>query len=1562
MMQRCRRFTFPFLCLPVFCGALLLRNTQASAPAAMPLVETIQISQPWQREFELKEGLLFSLSVHLPKPTALPENGALRVSWVGPRHRWQKTLHAFDTDVYVLCRALETGCHMLTIAPSPGETLPEPSFAHDRGTARLGIRPPEKTPWPTGLAVPVRIEVTPFDPIFNRCSIHGALVESEPNDSAAQANELPIEPDDGDRTIVVFGGADDLEYFNNQRVGTGDGDDWYQLVYRGTRPKLLTANLQLVEPIVSARIRCYTRDGKDGSRVTEYLEGRDLNEKPHQQDDNYRTFITRTLQPGETYYLRVEANQPGYELEVRLVDLGPFDDPIRTIRQGMYYHLAEVDAWLIHRPRNIAAFQRVRDGTNLFGENCMSCHTQSGVWGVAEAAANGHRFPPGTMMNWRRLVNTMYECARPTNHLVDACVNTSLPPNDLGDGPAGTRVAGRNMVLAERFQRPKKLHAYQHIRAANYVLQTTDPGGINAAGRGSNYGPIVVYKFASEILRRAWDDTGDPKYLLGLEDKARKALDPANEKKNNAVLDDLGHRLELICRVWPADYLDRVKALANDPRYRGQRSAAQALADAEELHAQLLAQAKLDQQRLIDLQLPDGGWNYDLTREQKSTDAKGSRTNTPNRSEPPRSATAPTAVALIGLQAAGLTKDHPAVQRGIQALCRQQTPYGLWNQDAITGFVTTAYALRALGLLHPVTPEPIDRRSFVAPPSLEPRVSRILRARHLATTNDTKLVDLMLAVAGSDDPQERYYGLIGLGGVLAPEGLPVILRSLNHPVKMVREAAFWALRQLLLDDIGWDETFDAFARGDDLTRESVLHALLIRADAVGPKSRIHFDRLNDLFDQAFRDPHPAVRAAAFKAAWHWWIWNPPTRARLNAAWVDALLRPEPSYLAEHALRYSTHSLLIANGHIANQTGSAGNDGKQQYAELADLYRRLAAARAAADSMTRQRLDRRLAAVAATCYQERGGDGGPGQLGYSTPGAGDAIGTAVLAVLDQGDPLWTQIALEAAANVPHASLQQRLIGLIRDGVAETVGPAARALSNPQSVSLDAEPEQMSRLVRRLVEFHTRADGKDHADALSGVLSRVRWRFAERLSRDEEAAFFRALYSAVELAPADARLWLADALGKVLANNRDLHRAAVFSLVPEEADASRRHFWVLNTDWMLSFRSGSELANQQALEGAIEGETMKVLKLTFGRTTETLLGDGLASKNKVLWWREGKPGERLTLALPAPEAGRYDLTAGFILDKDYATVQLYLNGRKLGDVRDLYRPYLTATGPVSLGVYELKAGENELEIEIVGANPAAEKNYVFALDYVVLTKDVIRGLEVQRNEQGRRMLDPFASARQRLAQMYVAALSADAPALTREQAFKLANQTAIRRNPEIRTALAAALPTVKEAKTRETLQRILGDDDAAFRKDLDAALQEEAARLGQPAMPLTSEQFSDIVFFRDHVWAELNRLKREDQRSCLSCHGVPGRVPTLYLDPPDPTGYIEPAKLLANYRRLQGQIDVQNPQQSKLLRKPLNIQTGEEDGHQGGARYTADDPRYQVLVQWVRNQVRLRGAAR
>jgi len=86
-------------------------------------------------------------------------------------------------------------------------------------------------------------------------------------------------------------------------------------------------------------------------------------------------------------------------------------------------------------------------------------------------------------------------------------------------------------------------------------------------------------------------------------------------------------------------------------------------------------------------------------------------------------------------------------------------------------------------------------------------------------------------------------------------------------------------------------------------------------------------------------------------------------------------------------------------------------------------------------------------------------------------------------------------------------------------------------------------------------------------------------------------------------------------------------------------------------------------------------------------------------------------------------------------------------------------------------------------------------------------------------------------------------------------------------------------------------------------------------------------------------------------------VPGRVPTLYLNPPDDSGHIGPEELLENYRKLQARVDPEQPERSILLRKPLNVQTGQEEGHQGGVRFVPEDEGYRTLRDWALKQARL-----
>ena len=79
--------------------------------------------------------------------------------------------------------------------------------------------------------------------------------------------------------------------------------------------------------------------------------------------------------------------------------------------------------------------------------------------------------------------------------------------------------------------------------------------------------------------------------------------------------------------------------------------------------------------------------------------------------------------------------------------------------------------------------------------------------------------------------------------------------------------------------------------------------------------------------------------------------------------------------------------------------------------------------------------------------------------------------------------------------------------------------------------------------------------------------------------------------------------------------------------------------------------------------------------------------------------------------------------------------------------------------------------------------------------------------------------------------------------------------------------------------------------------------------------------------------------------------------MELAGPDGNGYWSTPKMLKNYLTLQQRVNLADIETSKLLRKPLNVQTGKEDGHQGGRRYLPAERGYQIIRRWVLDQPRV-----
>ncbi|MFZ5831251.1 MAG: DUF2961 domain-containing protein [Planctomycetota bacterium] len=130
--------------------------------------------------------------------------------------------------------------------------------------------------------------------------------------------------------------------------------------------------------------------------------------------------------------------------------------------------------------------------------------------------------------------------------------------------------------------------------------------------------------------------------------------------------------------------------------------------------------------------------------------------------------------------------------------------------------------------------------------------------------------------------------------------------------------------------------------------------------------------------------------------------------------------------------------------------------------------------------------------------------------------------------------------------------------------------------------------------------------------------------------------------------------------------------------------------------------------------VEGETLKLLDRTGGRTLVQRLPSAGWSGDKQLWWRDGAIGDKLVVGFPVEKEGRYQLAADLTKAGDYAIVQIGVNGQAAGKFDRYFGS--VEYDRVDLGIFALKAGENKLEVEIVGNNPSAEKRQMFGLDFL------------------------------------------------------------------------------------------------------------------------------------------------------------------------------------------------------------------------------------------------------
>lgn len=137
----------------------------------------------------------------------------------------------------------------------------------------------------------------------------------------------------------------------------------------------------------------------------------------------------------------------------------------------------------------------------------------------------------------------------------------------------------------------------------------------------------------------------------------------------------------------------------------------------------------------------------------------------------------------------------------------------------------------------------------------------------------------------------------------------------------------------------------------------------------------------------------------------------------------------------------------------------------------------------------------------------------------------------------------------------------------------------------------------------------------------------------------------------------------------------------------------------------------------LPGAIEGEEMKVLGKP-GHTEVQSRSFPDCSNESHLWWTGAKEGDELQLEFDVKKSGEYEISVLFTAGKEYGIFRLKINDQDIDQDFDLYAEKARKTGPISLGNFELRRGQNFITVRIAGKNEGAIPGRFFGLDCLIL----------------------------------------------------------------------------------------------------------------------------------------------------------------------------------------------------------------------------------------------------
>ena len=740
-----------------------------------------------------------------------------------------KILHTGDLDFYLTLRPRISGTGSVKLARRSG-----------------------------GKDVPVNVD-------FRVMSLNGksnAVIAAQPNSTWGEAQEF-------DLGQTIFGTNDERAFIpapsEDAYQALVKGSQWFKFTFKDSSPKLAYFTLDVIDREVPLDLEIFQKQKDAATGKEDLVQGGEgqyaYNPEATQNFPGLYKFRTRILKPGETYYIRVMANHPAYQLRTSLYEPPPYRDPQAAVRTGMDFLINLGDSWHANTTRR-GSKAMLNAMAHSETKLCIACHpTQFTTRGYLTAVQNG--YPVTQRPALKFLTDRLYNNPRPLYGQQDT--------NWVRVIYSARTVASRIPAILDSFEknvsreapRPGVNTGYGNYLKLHYDSLEQMPGE-EADGCSPNISPFEIGAQSWQTLDLLARQTGDSAWRDEA-DRVEKLLLPANTQ----TVIDLNWKIIALATIGRTKYQAQIDTLV---------------------------------EKLYGMQKEDGQWGYRFDAKSKASDFI-------------------TFHAFYALALAGRRPESdPKMAKTLDFCLRTQRPEGSWQGDPTykgfnTPFRDTQFAVMALSHLYPGKERTPGWSGAFPPPPEElhsEQVDLFLSEadQYWDFPSEAVLQGLRRTAAMSDQPLVRQAALVALGRVADPQAIEVITESLGAPTKVVQVAAAWALREIAARRAtGRKEITAALSASADrkrwgATRVFNQHFRDLTADTLGMEALI----------RNLDDPVPHIRYQAAAGLWRWYYWqidNETRRARILEG-LSARMGREDHPMVRRGLMESVYNLLDEN--------------------------------------------------------------------------------------------------------------------------------------------------------------------------------------------------------------------------------------------------------------------------------------------------------------------------------------------------------------------------------------------------------------------------------------------------------------------------------------------------------------------------------------------------------------------------------------------------------------------------------------------------------------------------